>query len=68
MAGKVEVEAVDGGVLLLTRDGALWPVAKEDLVERRTDAKPFEPFTREELARQLAAELPGFKSTRPSTT
>jgi hypothetical protein len=32
LAGKVEVEAVDGGVLLLARDGALWPVTKEDLV------------------------------------
>jgi hypothetical protein len=56
------VEAVDGGVLLLARDGALWPIAKEELVERRSDAKPFTPLSRDELARQLAAELPGFKA------
>ena len=60
--GKIEVEAVDGGVMLLARDGGLWPVEKENLVSRRSDAKPFVPFTREELARQLATELPGFKS------
>src|SRR6185312_3547840 len=62
LAGRVEVEAVDGGVMLLARDGALWPVEKENLVSRRSDAKPFAPFTREELTKQLAAELPGFRS------
>src|SRR5438067_1063669 len=62
LAGKIEVEAVDGGVMLLARDGALWPVEKENLVSRRSDSKPFAPFTREELARQLASELPGFKA------
>src|SRR4051795_480977 len=61
LAGKIEVEAVDGGVMLLARDGALWPVEKENLVSRRSDSKPFAPFTREELTKQLAAELPGFK-------
>jgi hypothetical protein len=62
VAGRIEVEAVDGGVMLMSRDGALWPVEKEKLLDRRSDAKPFAPFTREELSRQLAAELPGFKS------
>jgi hypothetical protein len=61
LAGRVEVEAVDGGVMLLGRDGALWPVTKEELLDRRADTKPFAPFTRDELTRQLAAELPGFK-------
>src|SRR5438094_186474 len=62
LAGRIEIEAVDGGVMLLARDGALWPVEKENLVSRRSDAKSFAPFTREELTRQLAAELPGFKT------
>src|SRR5439155_16284180 len=62
VAGKIEVEAVDGGVMLLARDGALWPITKEELLDRRTDSKPFAPFTREELTKQLATELPGFKS------
>jgi hypothetical protein len=61
LVGKIEVEAVDGGVMLLGRDGALWPVTKEELLERRSDDKPFAPFTRDELVKQLATELPGFK-------
>src|SRR5439155_26002496 len=55
VAGKIEVEAVDGGVMLLGRDGALWPVTKEELLDRRSDSKPFAPFTRDELTKQLAA-------------
>jgi Protein of unknown function (DUF1570) len=62
VAGRIEVEAVDGGVMLLARDGGLWPVEKENLVSRRSDTKPFAPFTQKELARQLAAEIPGFKA------
>src|SRR5262245_32216482 len=62
IAGRIEVEAVDGGVLLLGRDGALWPLEKETLVGRRSDAKAFAPLPRDELTRQLAAELPGFKA------
>src|SRR5262245_5544496 len=62
VVGKIEVEAVDGGVLVLGRDGSLWPVTKEELQDRRSDAKPFAPLTREELTRALTVELPGFKS------
>ena len=62
LAGKIEVEAVDGGVLLQCRDGHLWPITKEEIVSRRTDNKPFAVFTREETIRQLAAEFPGFKA------
>src|SRR5436305_1212999 len=61
LAGKVEVEAEDGGVLLLAPDGMLWPLAKEQIVSRRSDAKPFAPLGREALTAKLKAELPGFK-------
>lgn len=60
--GIVEVEAVDGGVLLAGRDGALWPITKEEIVSRRSDDKPFAVFTREEAIRQLATEFPGMKA------
>ena len=58
LAGKVEVEAVDGGVLLLTPDGVLWPLAKEEIVSRRSDAKPFAPLGREELIAKPFPNLP----------
>jgi hypothetical protein len=62
LVGKIEVEAADGGVLLLSRDGALWPLPKEEIASRRSDDAPFEPLDREALARQILGELPpGFK-------
>lgn len=62
LEGRIEVEAEDGGVLLLGRDGILWPVPKEDLVDRRKDDKPFLPLSREELAKKITAALPdGFR-------
>ena len=61
LAGKIEVQAVDGGVLFQTRDGVLWPVKTEEIVSRRSDEKPFVPLSREELAAQLTAEFSGFK-------
>jgi hypothetical protein len=61
LEGRIEVEAQDGGVLLLTRDGVLWPLPKEEITGRRKDDTPFKPFTKDELAKKLATELPGFK-------
>lgn len=61
LEGRIEVEAQDGGVLLLTRDGVLWPIPKEEIAARSKDDKPFTPFTKDELAKKLTSELPGFK-------
>ncbi len=62
LGGRIEVEAEDGGVLLLSRDGALWPIPKEEIVDRHKDDKPFVALPREELAKQVAAGLPaGFR-------
>ena len=61
LEGRIEVEAQDGGVLLLTRDGVLWPLPKEEISARRKDDKPFKPFTKDELAKKLTGDLPGFK-------
>ncbi|MGD9721645.1 MAG: DUF1570 domain-containing protein [Pirellulales bacterium] len=63
VSGRIVVTAEDGGVLLLARDGALWSVEPQELVGQHSDAKPFEPFTREELSGGLLAELPaGFET------
>jgi hypothetical protein len=62
LAGKIHVEAEDGGVLLLTPDGAMWPLPKEQITKRRTDPRPFEPLTKPQLITRLTSELPaGFK-------
>src|SRR5688572_26992722 len=62
LVGKLEVEAEDGGIMLLTADGVLWPLPKEEIISRKSDDKPFVPLTAGELAKRLTAELPtGFK-------
>ena len=63
VTGKIEVEAVDGGVLLLARDGELWPITAEELVSKRSDKNEFTPFNKAEMNKQLLAKHPppGFK-------
>ena len=60
--GRTLVTAEDGGMLVQTRDGILWAMQPEELVEHTTDEVPFEPFTADELAEKLLGELPqGFE-------
>ena len=61
LVGKIEVEAEDGGVLLLAPDGELWPIAAEDLVSKRSDEQEFAPLDRHAMGRQLLEQHPGFK-------
>lgn len=62
VVGRVEVEAQDGGLLVLGRDGVLWTVEPDKLIEHTKDDRPFEPLSRDELAKQVLAKLPqGFK-------
>ena len=68
LAGKIEVEAVDGGVMLLARDGALWPVEKENLVSRRSDAKPFASFTQKNWPGSWQRSCPASRLIRRSIT
>jgi hypothetical protein len=48
---------------LQSNDGALWTIEPTQIVSRTPTDKPFAPATREELAAQLAAELPPGFST-----
>lgn len=60
--GQVLSTALDGGILVEARDGVLWTVQPDELVERTTDEVPFEPLSADELAKRLLAELPqGFE-------
>jgi len=63
--GKLVVEAADGGVLLLARDGRLHSIghAKSPRVERLD--RPFARFNSSELARALCEELgPDFEAVQ----
>ncbi len=62
VSGQLVVTAEDGGLLLMTPDGTLWAIEPDELVARKQDGDFFHPLTREELGRQLLAELPaGFE-------
>lgn len=61
ISGKIEVEAVDGGVLLLSPDGELWAITAEEIVSKRSDETPFAPLSREKMNRRLLDQHPGFK-------
>jgi len=60
--GKVLAEDRQGGVLLLGRDGRMWTIGADELLQRETTPEPFIPFSKEELGKRLLAELgPGFQ-------
>lgn len=58
VAGRLLVEARDGGLLVLGRDGVLWAVPPEEQVQHSNDQQPFQPYSRDELSKRLLAELP----------
>lgn len=60
--GRSMVVAQDGSCMFQTRDGVIWLCMSNEVVELSADDIPFEPYTSEELARRLLAELPpGFE-------
>ncbi|REJ67464.1 MAG: DUF1570 domain-containing protein [Planctomycetota bacterium] len=60
--GRVEVEAQDGGLLVMDRGGKLWTITAEEKQQHTTDEIPFAAHTPEEIGRTLLEELPdGFQ-------
>jgi hypothetical protein len=65
LEGRVLITAKDNGLLFQTRDGALWPVLPEELVRRDQDDRPFTPFSSDDQAKHVLAQLPaGFEVYR----
>lgn len=62
LEGKVQVKAADGGMMFMSRDGRLWLVQPNEIIEFEQTAGDFEPLTPEELAENFLAGLPeGFR-------
>jgi len=55
--GKIVVEAVDGGIVLMGRDGRLWNITPKQIRRRTATDKMFSLFTAKELGGQLQSEL-----------
>jgi len=62
--GKVLVEAVDGGLLVLDVDGTMWPLQPDEIKSRTTDDRPFTPLTAKSLEERLLLEFPDFRTLR----
>jgi hypothetical protein len=58
---------VKEGLLLLARDGVIWAIKPEEQIERSDDGQPFEPFSRDELAKRLLKGLPQGFRVHPTT-
>src|SRR5690606_15663299 len=66
-AGRVVVEARDGGLLLEGRDGTLWSIQPDQLIAHTADDVPFTALQGDLLERQLLSELgSGFEVHRTS--
>ena len=62
LEGKVQVKAADGGVMFMSRDGRLWLVQPDEIMDVTTSDEPFEPLTADELAEDFLTQLPeGFR-------
>ncbi|MCA9052747.1 MAG: hypothetical protein KDA75_02870, partial [Planctomycetaceae bacterium] len=57
ISGRIVVQAVDGGLLLETRDGQFVTVLPQNLVDNESTDEEFRSCTAEELAAQLQAEF-----------
>jgi hypothetical protein len=62
IAGRLEVQAADGGLLVMTPDSVLWSVEPKELISHAADDAPFVPLESAALGEQLLKELPpGFE-------
>lgn len=62
VAGRVVLEAADGGILVQSEDGVFWTIEQPALLSRRLLDRPFAPLTHEQLGHRVIAELPaGFR-------
>jgi hypothetical protein len=62
VAGRVVIEAADGGMMLQSDDGALWIIDPGETQTRKRLDAPFTPITPNKMGERLLAELPaGFR-------
>ena len=69
VAGRILIEAQDGGVLLESADGAQYTIEGKSILTRERTNTPFKPFTPAELGEELLTSCrPASASTRRPTT
>ena len=66
VAGRVLLEAQDGGLLLEGRDGRLWNVTPKQLQKHERTDTEFRPLSAEELGQNLSREVAELGITTPT--
>lgn len=62
LSGQVLLEDQQGGLLLKTDEGAIWPIESQSITRRSSSDRPLVPLDKEQLAERLLDELgPGFQ-------
>ncbi len=62
VAGRILIEAQDGGVLLESADGAQHTIEGKSILTRQKTTTPFKPLTPDELGEELLTKMPpGFR-------
>jgi hypothetical protein len=56
--GRIELQAQDGSILVLGRDGLLWRILPKEIVSRTDDDAPFRAYDKEEMVKRTLADLP----------
>ena len=56
--GRIELQAEDGGLVVLGRDGLLWRILPTEIVSRTVDSAPFRGLDKDEMAKRTLAALP----------
>ena len=59
LSGRVLVEGQDGSLLFQSRDGVIHVISKEEVKQRSSESRPFEPLSQDAFGRQLLDSLPG---------
>jgi hypothetical protein len=58
ISGKIVTQAVDGGLLMIDREGVLWAIQPDELIRSAQDEVPYQPLQAEELAQRLLERMP----------
>ena len=60
--GRVEITGQDESILLLARDGVLWPIMPDEIVKHTSDKTPYQALSVAEMTREMKGQLPkGFE-------
>ena len=56
--GRIILQAQDGGLLFLGRDGLIWRILPKEIVSRTSDDAPFRAYPKDEMVKRTLADLP----------